>query len=364
MFRKKLRNFDNKTVAKYLRAEGELQQKLFQSARQEKEKVFGKRIWLRGLIEFSNICRNNCDYCGIRRDNKNLERFKMSEKEILGCLKFISKANYGSVVYQSGELISDSFKDYLLKIVKLTRKKYPRLGITLSCGEQNFDFLKQLRRAGAIRYLLRIETSNPKLYANLHPAGMSWQKRFECLKNLQKLDYQVGTGVMVGLPRQTTEDLISDLKFFVDNKFDMFGIGPYVIHEDTPLGRDLKIQKWWQENKEKNFSAFLNFLAILRILRPNANIAAATACDAFDPLGRIKVLQIAGNVIMPSVTPKDYRDKYSLYQNKPNVDEGADKSCECVLDKIKKAGLKPILGEQGNSPFYYQKNLWQSAKNI
>jgi len=356
MFKKKLQKFDHKTLIKCLQAEDELQQELFQLARQIKEEVFGKKIWFRGIIEFSNICQNNCFYCGIRKGNKKLERFKVSKEEILDCLKFIDKANYGSVVYQSGELISEIFKKYLLEIVKTTHKKYPQLGITVSCGEQDFNFLKKLKQAGAIRYLLRIETSNPELYANLHPEKMSWEKRFGCLKSLQKLDYQVGTGVMVGLPGQTIEDLIRDLKFFVDNKFDMFGIGPYVIHKDTPLGKDAKIQNWWQENKEKNFNIFLNFLAILRILLPNVNIAAATACDVFDSSGRIKVLQVAGNVIMPSVTPKDCRDKYLLYQNKPNIDEGADKSFKCILNKIKKAGLEPVFGEQGNSPFYYKHN--------
>ncbi|MBU4347213.1 [FeFe] hydrogenase H-cluster radical SAM maturase HydE [Patescibacteria group bacterium] len=352
---KKIRKFDRKTLLKYLRATGKRQAELFELARQIKEEVFGQRIWFRGIIEFSNICRNDCYYCGIRRSNAKQMRFQMSLKEIDDCLKFIKSADYGSVVFQSGELTTRTFKNQLLEIVKLTHKKYPNLGITVSCGEQDFAYLKKLKAAGASRYLLRIETSSRKLYKKLHPREMSWRKRFECLKNLQKLSYQVGTGVMVGLPGQTIEDLISDLKFFVDNKFDMFGIGPYVIHKDTPLGRDPKIQKWWQKNKEKNFSIFLNFLAILRVLLPNVNIAAATACDVFDPLGRIKVLRIAGNVIMPSVTPKDYRDKYLLYENKPNIDEGADKSFEHISNKIIQAGLKPIFGEQGNSPFYYQR---------
>jgi biotin synthase len=352
---KKIRNFDYNTLIDCLRAEGKKQQELFMLARRIKEEVFGKRIWFRGIIEFSNICKNNCYYCGIRKGNKKLGRFRMSFKEISDCLKFINKANYGSVVYQSGELISENFKNYLLEIVEITHKKYPKLGITISCGEQDFDFLKQLKQAGADRYLLRIETANTKLYAKLHPKEMSWQKRLRCLKDLQKLNYQVGTGIMTGLPGQTAEDLINDLKFFADNKFDMFGIGPYVIHKNTPLGKDKEVQEWWQENKIKNFNIFLNFLAILRILLPNVNIAAATACDVFDPLGRIKVLQIAGNVIMPSVTPKDYRDKYLLYENKPCVDENADKCQVCISGKIKQAELKPIFGEQGNSPFYYQR---------
>lgn len=352
---KKIRNFDHETLIECLRATGKKQTELFQLARQIKEKVFGKRIWFRGIIEFSNICRNDCYYCGIRRSNTKQTRFQMSLKEIDNCLKFISSANYGSVVFQSGELDTRPFKEQLLKIVNQTHKKYPDLGITVSCGEQDFAYLKKLKANGASRYLLRIETANKKLYKKLHPSQMSWGKRLQCLKDLQKLDYQVGSGIMVGLPGQTLKDLIGDLKFFVDNQFDMFGVGPYVIHKDTPLGGDQKIQKWWRKNKNKNFNLFLNFLAILRILRPKVNIAAATACDVFDPLGRIKVLQIAGNVIMPSVTPKNYRDKYLLYQDKPCVDEDALKCLGCLFVKIRQVGLEPIFGKQGNSPFYYQR---------
>ncbi len=345
----------DRQIKRWLLATGEDQQKLFKKSRKIKEKIFGKRIWFRGLIEFSNICRNNCAYCGIRKSNKKPERFQMSWKEILACLKFIQKANYGSVAYQSGELTADLFKDYLLKIVQLTHQKFPKLGITISCGEQDLEFLRALKKAGATRYLLRIETSNPRLYAKLHPQEMSWPKRFQCLQDLQKLDYQVGTGVMIGLPGQTIEDLIGDLHFFVENEFDMFGVGPYVIHQDTPLSKNLKVQHWWRQNKKRNFSVFLNFLAVLRILRPEVNIAAATAADVFDPLGRIKVLQIAGNVIIPSITPKDYRDKYLLYENKPCIDEDAEKCYDCLTQKIIHAGLEPVFGEQGDSPFYYQR---------
>ncbi|MDD5489318.1 MAG: [FeFe] hydrogenase H-cluster radical SAM maturase HydE [Candidatus Moranbacteria bacterium] len=342
-------------IKNWLLATDKDQQNLFKKACSVKEKTFGKRVWFRGIIEFSNICQNNCLYCGIRKGNKKQERFKMSPDEILSCLKFIDKADYGSVVYQSGEMTSNSFKNYLLEIVRLAHQNFPNLGITISCGEQDFEFLKALKEAGATRYLLRIETSNPKLYAKLHPAEMSWEKRFQCLKDLQKLDYQVGTGVMIGLPDQTIEDLINDLHFFVENKFDMFGIGPYVIHEDTPLSNDSEVQRWWHKNKSRNFNLSLNFLAVLRILQPNANIAAATACDVLSPLGRMKVLQIAGNVIMPSVTPQNYRNKYLLYENKPCIDENAEKCFYCLNQKIVRAGLRPIFGEQGNSPFFYQR---------
>ncbi len=339
-----------------LKADGKYQEYLFEKARKTKEKNFKNSVWFRGLIEFSNVCKNNCLYCGIRKNNADIKRFKLSINEILECLEFINKGNYGSVAFQCGEMISKDFENYLLEIVKETHKRYPNLGITLSCGEQSYEFYEKLREAGAARYLLRIETSNENFYKKLHPKSMSLDNRLNCLKNLQKLDYQVGTGIMVGVPGQTHDILIQDLKFFIDNKFDMFGIGPYVIHTNTPLGKKLAIQKWWAENKEENFNLFLNFLAVLRILAPNVNIAAATACDVFDPKGRIKVLKIAGNVIMPSVTPKNYRDKYLLYQNKPNVDDQADKTWDSILKLLTEANLAPVLGEQGNSPFYYERN--------
>jgi len=208
----------DRQIKRWLLATGEDQQKLFKKSRKIKEKIFGKRIWFRGLIEFSNICKNDCYYCGIRRGNLKQTRFQMSLKEIDDCLKFIKDADYGSGVFQNGEMVSKKFKSELLKIVKLTHKKYPDLGITVSCGEQAYEYLKKLKVAGASHYLLRIETANEKLYKKLHPSSMSWQKRFQCLKDLKKLNYQVGTGVMVGLPGQTDHDLIRDLKFFVENQ--------------------------------------------------------------------------------------------------------------------------------------------------
>lgn len=352
----KIRGFDKKTLVGLLAARKQEQLDLFETSKKIKESVFENKVWFRGLIEFSNICQNNCLYCGIRKGNKKQKGFIIGKDEIFDCLNFIDKAKYGSVVFQSGELNNEKFKNFLLQTIKDTRSKYPSIGITISCGELGYDFFKRLKKAGADRYLLRIESSNPILYAKMHPSDMSWQKRYENLKYLQKLNYQTGTGVMVGLPEQTIDDLIGDLKFFVENKFDMFGIGPYVIHEDTPFGKNKKIKSWWEKNKQDNFNLFLNFISLLRILMPTANIAAATACDVFDPLGRIKVLQIAGNIIMPSVTPIDYREQYLLYQNKPCVDEDSNKCFECISKKIITAGLRPVYGELGTSPFYQSKH--------
>lgn len=345
---------DKKYIIKLLESRGGDQRKLLDMAQSKKEKVFGRKIHFRGIIEFSNICGNNCYYCGIRADNKKVNRYRMSIPEIEKSLDFIAKAGYGSVVFQSGELQTESWRKYLLDIVRLTKKRYPKLGITVSCGEQSFEFYKKLKSTGADRYLLRIETSNKNLYKKLHPKKMSLDNRMKCLKWLKKLGFQVGTGIMIGLPEQTTSDLADDLIFFKKNKFDMYGLGPYVIHEDTPIATP-DVKKHWNKNKNSIFNMTLNFLAVLRIMLPTVNIAAATALDVFDPLGRIKALEKSANIIMPVVTPKKYRSDYILYQGKPCIDEDAENCFHCLTGKIKMIGLQPIFGEQGNSPFYQKR---------
>lgn len=347
-------NFKRQTIIHYLKARGQNQQDLFFLARQIREGVFKKRIHFRGLIEFSNLCQNDCFYCGIRKSNKKINRYQMNLSEIEKTVDFAARANYGSVVFQSGEIKTKDWQSYLLKIVRLTKKKYPQIGITVSCGEQSYEFYKKLKKAGAVRYLLRIETANQKIYQKLHPQDMSWQKRFQCLKWLKELGFQVGTGVIIGLPGQTFDNLVDDFIFFKENEFDMYGLGPYVIHGDTPLVTS-RVKKDWQKNKSNIFNLTLNFLALLRIFFPLANIAAATALDVFHPLGRIKALQVGANIIMPSVTPQNYRQDYLLYQNKPCLDKDPQKCLNCLTSKIKTAGLEPVFGEQGNSPFYHQR---------
>lgn len=333
---------------KHLTATGALQQKLFAKANHVREKTIGENVYFRGIIEFSNVCEKNCYYCGIRKSNLQTNRYLMNLPEIKKCLAFIQKANYGSVVLQSGELTTPTTQKFLLKLVKFIHQTYPQMGITLSCGEFDYNFLKQLKKAGAHRYLLRIETSVPSLYKKLHPHNHSLTNRKKCLQNLKKLNYQVGCGNMIGLPGQTVNHLITDLKFFQTMDFDMFGLGPYVIHENTPLATP-KNQKWWKKNKESIFNMTLNFIAILRILMPTCNIAAATALDVFQPNGRVLALQAGANVIMPSVTPPKYRGDYLLYQNKPCIDENAEKCQYCIIKKVQTAGLKPILGQPGTA---------------
>jgi len=350
-------------LKKYLQAKRTLQTELFNKANKIREQVIGNNVYFRGIIEFSSYCEKNCNYCGIRSGNKKVERYCMTLAEIKESLNFIDKVKYGSVVLQSGELTSPSAKKFLLDMVKLINQNYPNMGITLSCGELDYNFLKELKDAGAHRYLLRIETSNPELYKKIHPASHSFEHRIQTLKNLKKLDYQVGCGNMIGIPEQTIEDLIADLHFFQTMDFDMFGLGPYVIHEDTPLG-NTKNKKWWEENKEEIFNTTLNFIALLRILMPTVNIATATALDVFKPQGRILALKAGANVIMPSVTPKKFRYKYLLYQDKPCVDEDPSDCIECTIGKVRMARLNPVLDKQGNSLHYTDRLKVKKMKSL
>lgn len=331
-----------------LKSSGNVQKDLFAEALLVRQKYFGNNVYLRGIIEFSNICQKNCYYCGIRKNNKSVQRYRMEMSEIEACLDFIKQANYGSVVLQSGEMLDEISKEFLLKIVQLIHQKYPELGITLSCGEFDFDFLKKLKEAGAHRYLLRIEASQKLLYEQLHPSDHSFENRVEVLKNLKKLNYQVGTGNLIGTPYQTLDDLVEDLMFFQKMDFDMFGLGPYVPHENTPLF-ETDYVKHWGIKKEEILNTTLNFIALLRIMMPTCNIATATALDSLHSKGRILALQAGANVIMPSVTPQSRREDYFLYQNKSSVDAGADETLDLVLDKVLEAGFIPVFGERGNA---------------
>jgi len=334
---------------------GKNQQELFAEANYVRENAVGKNVYFRGIIEFSNICEKNCYYCGIRRGNEKVNRYRMTIKEIKDCLDFIHNSRYGSVVLQSGELTTPDAKVFLLSLVDYIHSKYPEMGVTLSCGELDYDFLKKLMRAGAHRYLLRIETSVPKLYKKLHPKDHSLKRRIECLKDLKKLGYQVGCGNMIGLPGQSLDDIVADLRFFQEMDFDMFGLGPYVIHEDTPLSTPV-VQKWWKANKQNIFNMTLNFIALLRITMPTCNIAAATALDVFRQTGRVEALKAGANILMPSVTPNKYRSDYLLYQGKPCVDGHARICAGCVVKKANAAGLNPVLGERGDAKHYSTRN--------
>ena len=349
-------NLDNKKLIEILNYEGEEQQRLWNYSATIKNKIFGNKVYVRGLIEFSNICRKNCLYCGIRSGNNKVVRYRLTVDEVMNCVDFVVNNKIQSIVLQSGELINDDFKNYLRKLIKTIKTKYNFLNITLSSGEFDFDFYKELRELGVNRYLLRIETSNEQLYKKLHPSDHNHNYRLQCLQFLSDNDYQVGPGNMIGTPYQTDEDIINDLRFFNNNKFDMFGLGPYIIHHDTPLATVENIENW-NKNKFKILNKTLNFLCMLRICRPTTNIASATALDAIDSNGRMAALKIASNVSMPAITPQNNRHNYQLYENKPNIDNDGDETLNLFAKNIRENGLEVFYSNQDSSPYYNNKKM-------
>jgi biotin synthase len=305
-------------------------------------------------VEFSNICSKDCLYCGIRKSNKKVVRYNATDEEILDSCRFAWENRFGSVVLQSGEMESMAFvkrvENLLGKIKQLSNNE---LGITLSCGEQSRETYRRWFESGAHRYLLRIEASNRELYYKIHPytPKHSFERRLEALQFLRETGYQVGTGVMIGLPFQTLEDLASDLLFFKNLDIDMCGMGPYIEHEYTPLYQFRHLLK----TKKERFYLALNMIAALRLLMPDINIAAATALQAIDPAGREKALTVGANVIMPNLTPCKYRKEYLLYEDKPCLDEDAELCRNCLEARIELAGCEIGYGEWGDSKHFYNR---------
>jgi biotin synthase len=324
---------------------------LFVKSRQVKESVVGKKVFFRGLVEFSNICSKDCFYCGIRKSNNKVFRYNASNEEILEACRFAWFNRFGSVVLQSGEISSKAFVkriDNLLKKIKQLSNN--ELGITLSCGEQSRETYLRWYESGAHRYLLRIEASNRELYYKIHPESPkhSFERRIEALQFLRETGYQVGTGVMIGLPFQTMEDLANDLLFFKKTDIDMCGMGPYIEHENTPLYE----HRYLLQPKQERFHLTLNMIAALRLLMPDINIAAATALQAIDPAGREKALTVGANVIMPNLTPCEYRKEYLLYEDKPCLDEDAELCRNCLEARIELAGSEIGYNEWGDSKHF------------
>lgn len=347
--------FTKQDIITLLSASGDDQKLLFAKAKQVKEDAVGKKVYYRGLVEFSNICEKNCYYCGIRKGNDSVERFNLTDQLILDAAVFAYESNYGSFVLQGGEISSPAFtiriENILKEIKKLTKGE---LGITISLGEQSDETYKLWFEAGAHRYLLRIESSDKELYKKLHPNDdlHDYNKRLACLKSLQQAGYQTGTGVMIALPFQTVEHLASDVIFMRDFNIDMVGMGPYIEHEDTPL----------YEYKDElmplveRFNLALRMVATLRIVMPYINIAAATALQAIDPIGREKAVKVGANIIMPNITPGKYRNNYKLYQNKPCVDEEPQDCVQCLDVRIRLADAFIGYGEWGDSKHFAKRN--------
>jgi len=344
-------NFSKEDLVTLLQSNKIDRNKIFTQAAKVKAEQVGKKVYYRGLIEMSNICSKNCYYCGIRLDNKSAERYDISDEEILDAVRFAYQSNYGSVVLQAGEISSPRFTKRISNLLKKIKDlSNNELGITISLGEQPEEVYQEWFDAGAHRYLLRIESSNPDLYYKLHPKNEKhdFEARLACLRSLQKVGYQTGTGVMIGLPFQTYEDLANDLFFMRDFDIDMCGMGPYIEHVDTPL---YEFKNSLMPIKER-FILTLKMISLLRIIMKDINIAAATALQAIDPIGREKAIKIGANIIMPNVTPGMYRDNYKLYENKPCTDEEAADCTNCMEMRIGITGDDIGYGEWGDSKHF------------
>lgn len=321
---------------------------LYDYAAQVKQRHVGNKVYYRGLIEYSNRCVKNCFYCGVRRDNKNVDRYTLEDSEVIAAARLAHKKQFGSLVLQSGERCDNYFVEKVAFLLREIKKETGgEMHVTLSMGEQSRETYDLWRESGAHRYLLRIEASNRKLYKKLHPYDdlHSFDKRIEALELLRDTGYQAGTGVMIGLPFQSLEDLANDLLFINKADVDMVGMGPYIEHEATPLFR----YKDQLLPEEKRFELSMKMVALLRILMPDINIAATTAMQTLHPRGREFALKIGANVIMPNLTPLKYREGYLLYENKPNIHEETDVSLENLQHSIEQAGCVLALGEWGDS---------------
>ena len=297
---------------------------LFSLADKTRKENVGDGIHLRGLVEFSNICKCNCKYCGLRKDNNSADRYRILKDEIIEIVKHASDMGYKTIVLQSGE---DGYytTEKMVEIVK-SIKEFD-VALTLSIGERSYEDYKAFKDAGADRYLIRIETTDRNLYKQMHP-NMDFDNRLRCLRDLKTLGYEVGTGCLVGLPNQTTESLADDILFFKEIQADMVGIGPFIPHPDTPLCKEEK----------GDFTLALKVMALTRIMLPDINIPATTAMETLHPDGRIIALKSGANVVMPNITTQQYRAKYEIYPDKICVNDNPDKCRNCIGAKIESIG--------------------------
>jgi biotin synthase len=326
---------------------------LFRKAYQVKKDYSGNVVYLRGLIEASNVCRKDCFYCGIRSSNKAVNRYTLPMDEIVEKAMWAWRRNFGSIVIQSGERTDGQFIEGITSAIKTIREQTDNsLGITLSCGEQTPETYGKWRDAGAHRYLLRIETSSEELFRKIHPDNEihRFGDRLQALKDLRKSGFQTGTGVMIGLPGQTMENLADDLLFMKESDVDMIGMGPYIPHNDTPMGQ-------WKDllPPAERFELSLRMIAVARIMMKDINIAASTALQVLDPDGRIKAILAGANVFMPNMTPKIYADNYHLYEGKPLVKDDPMIIVKELETRLKGLGETIGYGKWGDSKHYFKR---------
>lgn len=305
---------------------------LFSKARKIREKYYGKDVYIRGLIEFSNYCKNDCFYCGIRRGNKNAIRYRLTEDEILSCCKEGYELGFRTFVLQSGEDLSYT-DDKIVEIVKKIKTQFPDCAVTLSIGEKTYEQYKAYFDAGADRYLLRHETANETHYGKLHPKELSLDNRKKCLWNLKKIGYQVGTGFMVGSPFQTAENLAEDMLFLKELNPHMVGIGPFISHKDTPFAG----------MSSGTVEQTLFMIGLIRLTLPQALIPATTALGTISPSGREQGILAGANVVMPNLSPVDVRKKYMLYDNKICTGDESAQCRHCMENRVKSIGYNIVV---------------------
>ncbi|WP_058301269.1 [FeFe] hydrogenase H-cluster radical SAM maturase HydE [Gorillibacterium timonense] len=312
---------------------------LFRLADQTRQRHYGKAVFMRGLIEFSNMCKQDCLYCGLRRSNAGVDRYRLTEDEILECVEEGYELGYRSFVLQSGEDFRYT-EELLTEIIRRIKARYPEVAITLSIGERSERFYRTLFEAGADRYLLRHETASRSLYESLHP-GMSYDNRIDCLYTLKRIGYQVGAGFMVGLPGQTAEHLAEDLLFLHELQPEMIGIGPFIPHSATPLAKA----------EGGTVDHTLVMIALARLFVPGAMLPATTAMGTLDPVGREKALKAGANVVMPILSPLAVREKYALYENKICTGDEASHCRHCIEMRIVASGYRIEMGRGDHCGF-------------
>ena len=327
------------TAAKYLELivhRDELRERAAELAREKRAMYYGQKVYIRGLIEFTNICRNDCFYCGLRRCNSNCERYRLTPEEIADCADQGYTLGFRTFVLQGGE--DPYYTDEILcKVIRSIKRSHPDCAVTLSVGERSDESYSLLREAGADRYLLRHETSNKTHYEKLHPSEMSFDDRMRCIRALKALGYQVGIGFMVGSPYQTIADLASEMVFIREMKPHMVGIGPFIPHKDTPFKAE--------PAGTSEMTTFL--LSLIRLTLPNVLLPATTALGTVDPRGREKGIIAGANVVMPNLSPAGVRKKYLLYDNKICTGDEAAQCIECLKQRIKTTGCE-IVTDRGD----------------
>ena len=301
-----------------------------------RDDIYGKRVFIRGLIEISNYCKNDCYYCGIRRSNKNAQRYRLSKEQILSCCENGYELGFRTFVMQGGE--DAFFKDEVVcDIVSSIKKRYPDCAVTLSLGERSTESYRKMKESGADRYLLRHETFDNTHYNKLHPIELDPENRKRCLRDLKALGYQTGTGIMVGSPYQTLENIAEDLLFIKELNPEMIGIGPFIPHKDTPF----------KDFESGTMEMTLRLISILRLLCPKALIPATTALGTISPQGREKGILAGANVIMPNLSPKEDRNKYMLYNDKLSDGEEAAEGLNKLKESMRKIGYE-IVEDRGD----------------